>query len=67
MTSRLNPQQFPELLSCAEVACAFNVDPKTVTRWAKAGRIPADQIVVTLGGQRRYRGDWVRARVGGRP
>jgi excisionase family DNA binding protein len=40
------------LLTPAEVAVLFRVDPKTVTRWAKAGRLTA---VRTLGGHRRYR------------
>lgn len=40
------------LLTPAEVAALFRVDPKTVTRWAKAGKLTA---VRTLGGHRRYR------------
>ena len=40
------------LLAPAEVASLFRVDPKTVTRWAKAGKLTA---VRTLGGHRRYR------------
>ena len=39
------------LLTPAEVAAMFRVDPKTVTRWAKAGRLDS---VRTLGGHRRY-------------
>lgn len=39
------------LLTPAEVASLFRVDPKTVTRWAKAGRISS---IRTLGGHRRY-------------
>ena len=35
----------------AEVASLFRVDPKTVTRWAEAGKLTA---VRTLGGHRRY-------------
>lgn len=38
-------------LTPAEVARIFRVDPKTVTRWAKAGRL---QSIRTPGGQRRY-------------
>ncbi len=50
MNSR-SPQ--PEiLLTPSEVAKLFRVDPKTVTRWAKAGKITA---IRTLGGHRRYR------------
>ena len=47
-----------KLLTPSEVAEAFGVDPKTVTRWAQAGRIPA---IRTLGGHRRYRESVVRA------
>ncbi len=35
----------------AEVAELFRVDPKTVTRWADAGKLTA---LRTLGGHRRY-------------
>jgi len=42
----------------AEVAALFRVDPKTVTRWAKAGRLSA---VRTLGGHRRFRAREVHA------
>ena len=40
------------LLTPSEVATLFRVDPKTVTRWAKAGKLTA---IKTLGGHRRYR------------
>lgn len=40
------------LMTPAEVAAIFRVDPKTVTRWAKAGKLTA---IRTLGGHRRYR------------
>ena len=40
------------LLTPAEVAVIFRVDPKTVTRWAAAGRITSTR---TPGGHRRYR------------
>ena len=46
------------LLTPAEVASLFRVDPKTVTRWAKAGKITA---IRTLGGHRRYRQSEVQA------
>ena len=46
------------LLTPAEVASMFRVDPKTVTRWAKAGKLSA---IHTLGGHRRYRESEVRA------
>jgi excisionase family DNA binding protein len=46
------------LLTPAEVASAFRVDPKTVTRWAKAGKLAS---IRTLGGHRRYLEAEVRA------
>jgi excisionase family DNA binding protein len=47
-----NVDEPQELLTPAEVAKLFRVDPKTVTRWAKAGKLSA---IRTLGGHRRYR------------
>ncbi|MCA1823098.1 MAG: BldC family transcriptional regulator [Mycobacteriales bacterium] len=41
-----------------EVAALFRVDPKTVTRWAVAGRIGS---VRTPGGHRRFRESEVRS------
>ncbi len=46
-----------ELLTPGEVAVMFRVDPKTVTRWARAGKISA---VRTLGGHRRFRASEIR-------
>ena len=46
------------LLTPSEVAQMFRVDPKTVTRWAKAGKLTA---IKTLGGHRRYRESEVRS------
>ncbi len=40
------------LLTPSEVAAMFRVNPKTVTRWARAGKITA---IRTLGGHRRFR------------
>ena len=40
------------LLTPGEVAALFRVDPKTVTRWASAGRIGS---IRTPGGHRRFR------------
>ena len=51
------PMEQEVLLTPAEVAKLFRVDPKTVTRWAKAGKITA---IRTLGGHRRYRESEVR-------
>ena len=45
------------LLTPAEVAAMFRVDPKTVTRWAKAGKLSS---IRTLGGHRRYRESEIR-------
>jgi excisionase family DNA binding protein len=52
------------LLTPAEVAALFRVDPKTVTRWAKAGKLSS---IRTLGGHRRYRESEVRALLAGIP
>lgn len=41
-----------DLMTPSEVAAVFHVDPKTVTRWAKAGRLASSR---TLGGHRRFR------------
>jgi excisionase family DNA binding protein len=58
-----------KLLTPAEVALMFRVDPKTVTRWAKKGKLTS---LRTLGGHRRFRESEVRAllqasREGGEP
>jgi excisionase family DNA binding protein len=45
------------LLTPSEVAGLFRVDPKTVTRWAQAGKLSS---IRTLGGHRRYRTDEIR-------
>jgi excisionase family DNA binding protein len=52
------------LLTPQEVATMFRVDPKTVTRWAKAGKLTC---LRTLGGHRRYRETEVRALLAGVP
>jgi excisionase family DNA binding protein len=46
------PAHSEVLLTPSEVATLFRVDPKTVTRWAKAGKLSS---IRTLGGHRRYR------------
>lgn len=60
------PQGFdPDaLLTPSEVANLFRVDPKTVTRWAKAGKLTS---IRTLGGHRRYREAEVRSLLNGAP
>ena len=47
-----------KLLTPAEVATLFRVDPKTVTRWAQAGKLTS---IRTLGGHRRYKESEVKA------
>jgi excisionase family DNA binding protein len=46
MANEANPYMTP-----AEVAALFRVDPKTVTRWAKLGKLSS---IRTIGGHRRY-------------
>jgi excisionase family DNA binding protein len=46
-----------ELLTPGEVAIMFRVNPKTVTRWARSGKISA---VRTLGGHRRFHASEIR-------
>ena len=46
-----------ELLTPSEVARLFRVNPKTVTRWARSGKI---QAIRTLGGHRRFRASDIR-------
>jgi excisionase family DNA binding protein len=41
----------PTYLHTAEVADLLHVSPKTVSRWAKEGKLP---FLKTLGGHRRY-------------
>jgi excisionase family DNA binding protein len=45
------------LLTPGEVATLFRVNPKTVTRWARAGKLTA---IRTLGGHRRFRASEIR-------
>lgn len=52
----LTSQGVTRLLTPAEVATLFKVDPKTVTRWAKLGKLSS---IRTLGGHRRYKEDEV--------
>ena len=42
---------YPSYLRTAEVADLLSVSPKTVSRWAKEGKLP---YLKTLGGHRRY-------------
>jgi excisionase family DNA binding protein len=56
--SSLSSSYQEKLLTPAEVASLFRVDPKTVTRWAKAGKLTS---IRTLGGHRRYKESEVKA------
>ncbi len=58
----VRPTDSEPLLTPAEVAAMFRVDPKTVTRWAKAGKLSS---IRTLGGHRRYRESEVRELLSG--
>ena len=51
------PIEHEQLLTPSEVAAMFRVNPKTVTRWARAGKISA---IRTLGGHRRFRASEIR-------
>jgi excisionase family DNA binding protein len=62
-TARRDPSR-GALLTPSEVASMFRVDPKTVTRWAKAGKLSA---IRTLGGHRRYSEAEVRMLLAGVP
>lgn len=45
------------LLTPSEVAAMFRVNPKTVTRWARSGKISA---IRTLGGHRRFKASEIK-------
>jgi excisionase family DNA binding protein len=49
-SSKTTPD-LPRYLRAAEVADLLQVSPKTVSRWAKEGKLP---FLKTLGGHRRY-------------
>jgi excisionase family DNA binding protein len=54
MQDRTDPDA---LLTPSEVAEMFRVNPKTVTRWARAGKLTA---IRTLGGHRRFKASEIR-------
>jgi excisionase family DNA binding protein len=55
----------PDIMTLPEVASIFRVDPKTVSRWIKGGKIPSVQ---TPGGHHRiYRDDVMRFFNGNQP
>ena len=54
------PFEHENWLTPAQVAEAFNVDPKTITRWAKKKVIPEDVVRWTPKGHRRYEEGGIR-------
>lgn len=56
----MNRAEDNDLLTPAEVADLFRVNPKTVTRWAQAGKV---SVVRTLGGHRRFRRSEIEAQL----
>jgi excisionase family DNA binding protein len=54
----MEPEPLP---TPAEVSALFRVDPKTVARWAKTGKLTS---LRTLGGHRRYRESEVKTLLG---
>lgn len=61
MTATPVRSQLEPLMTPGEVAAAFHVDPKTITRWANAGKLTS---IRTLGGHRRYDPAQVRTLLG---
>lgn len=51
-----------KMLTPRDVAERFAVDPKTVTRWAQAGKLPC---IRTLGGHRRFKESVIDALLAG--
>ena len=61
MDKKAIAREIDGLLTPAEVAEMFRVNPKTVTRWARAGKISS---LRTLGGHRRFRESEIRQLLG---
>ncbi len=55
MRTQIKPDT--KLLTPSEVAAMLSVDPRTVTRWARGGKLPS---IRTPGGHRRYSESEVR-------
>lgn len=53
--------ELPDILTPGDIAKLFRVDPKTVTRWAKDGKLSSFR---TVGGHRRFRKAEVEALLG---
>jgi excisionase family DNA binding protein len=62
MTNDNSPSVFERLMTPREVSAALRVHVKTVTRWAKDGKLSS---IKTPGGQRRFREAEVRALLNG--
>jgi excisionase family DNA binding protein len=62
-TAEGRPATSRTLLTPAEVARIFHVDPKTVARWAREGRVSS---LRTLGGHHRYLRTEIEALLDGR-
>jgi len=58
--AKIKPEN--RLLTPAEVAALLRVDPKTVTRWARGGKLSS---IRTPGGHRRYSESEVRGFLNG--
>jgi excisionase family DNA binding protein len=58
MTMDLTWDPNDPLLRPRQVAELLGVDPQTVTRWARSGKLEAQR---TLGGHRRFRASVIRA------
>jgi excisionase family DNA binding protein len=55
------PEGHEQLRTPGEAARIFNVDPKTIARWAASGKLPSMR---TPGGHRRYRDSDIRRILG---
>ena len=51
MPANMDADSAQEYLRAGEAARILHVSPKTISRWAKEGKIPH---IVTLGGHRRF-------------
>ena len=60
MRAKIEPEN--RLLTPAKVAALLRVDPKTVTRWARGGKLSS---IRTPGGHRRYSESEVRGFLNG--
>ncbi len=59
------PAGMRRLYTRGEVAALLRVEPTTVTRWAKAGKLPGEAVVSTPGRERRYDAAYIDGLVNG--